>query len=110
MRTLAADQVTVSWLQTPEGSETLLCARTPPETKASLRFEPTPTAQPSPAGAPWAARPASSPRRSRFGFTHSSSERLAAGTATATPPVLASCAAVPASENGPATPSVTSPA
>src|SRR6185503_3864261 len=110
MKTFDADHVAVSWTQTDVGSVTLLDEGTPPETNASLRFGPTPKAQPSPAGSPCAARPAWSPLRRRSALTHSSSVRLAAGTATSTPPVLASRTAVPASENGPAAPSVTSPA
>src|SRR5829696_6381199 len=110
MSTLASDQVTVSWLHTPVGSEALLWTRTPPETHASLRLVPTPNAQPSPAGSPWEAMAASSPRRRRLGLIHSSSERLGAATGTCTAPVLASCTALPASTNGPPAPSVTSPA
>ena len=109
MRTLDADHVTVSWLHTAVGSVTLLCVRAPPLTHVSLRFVPTPTAQPSPAGSPCEAMPACSPRRRRFGFTHSSSVRLAAGTGALRLPVLASSTALPASENGPAAPGVTSP-
>src|SRR5215207_6177335 len=109
METFAADHVTVSWLHAPVGRETLLGRDTPPATQVSLRFSPTPTAQPSPAGSPCDAIPACSPRRSRAGLTHSSSDRLATGTGTVTPPVLESSTPVPAATKGPATPYATSP-
>ena len=91
------------------GSETLLVRTTPPVLNASLRFVPMPSAQPSPEGSPCAAMPACCPLASRLGRTHSSTVLLDVPTVAVIVSVLARPTAVPASRNGPATPSEGAP-
>src|SRR5215218_11205047 len=79
-RTFCSVHATVSSVQELAGSVTLLDTAPPPPTQTSLRFAPMPRAQPSPAGSPWATRPACWPFARRLGFTHSSTEPLVAAT------------------------------
>src|SRR5918911_2484046 len=105
MRTFWLSHVTVSSVQTLDPSVTLLVSWTPPVTQASLRFAPTPSAQPSPAGFPCAAIPACWPRARRSGLTQSSTVPLDWSTVPVIELVLVSATPLPASTNGPPTPS-----
>src|SRR5215207_5254058 len=109
MWTLLFVQATVSSVQTPVLSVTLLDTAPPPPTHTSLRRAPMPSAQPSPAGLPWATSPACWPLASRLGFTHSSTEPLLAVTVAVTVEPAARPTAVPASVNGPVTPRTGAP-
>ena len=99
--------MTVSAVQTPLESGIFVCTVVPPFVHTSLRFGPTPSAQPR---RPVATSGACGFFAMRSGFTQSSTEPLATGTSARTAPSFVSLTAFPASANGPGAPSVKSPA